>query len=517
MASHEYYSGGGQPHRPGDLPAPYPTAQAPPSSHPTPAPSYHSMQDSHYGGPPRPPPKESGSPFVSVFDDHAYPANARPYDADSAKSTSQPGLYQANEYYGPPGGAPSSSAARPHGPEDIPLQDQAGKPASIDDHIYDAPHGRRRKSRSKGRGKVLLGELGMFGSGKKRIPWVVYTLTLVQAAVFIGEIIKNAILTGSPIMIKPQFNPMIGPSTQVMINMGARYTPCMHNIEEIQGSKIPVLFLCPNATTNTQFCPLSELCGFGGVPNPTFNDANQTPEPNQWYRFIIPIFMHAGLIHIGFNMLMQLTIGKQMEMAIGSIRFFLVYMSAGIFGFVMGGNFAAPGIASTGASGSLFGIIALTLLDLLYSWKERKSPVKDLTFVVLDMVIAFVLGLLPGLDNFSHIGGFLMGLGLGVCVLHSPNSLRRRMGNETPYSAVHPDAVVTSPAFFKSPIGFFKGRKPLWWIWWLVRAGALILVIIVFILLLNNFYVVRNTCSWCKYLSCIPISNWCELGTIQQQ
>jgi membrane associated rhomboid family serine protease len=46
-----------------------------------------------------------------------------------------------------------------------------------------------------------------------------------------------------------------------------------------------------------------------------------------------------------------------MEKSIGSIRFFLVYISSGIFGFVMGGNFAATGIASTGASGSLFGII----------------------------------------------------------------------------------------------------------------------------------------------------------------
>jgi membrane associated rhomboid family serine protease len=306
-------------------------------------------------------------------------------------------------------------------------------------------------------------------------------------------------------MIKPQFNPMIGPSTQVLINMGARYVPCMHNVKEIQGSDVPVLFLCPNATSNTQFCPLSEVCGFGGVPNPEFNNANQTPQPNQWFRFIVPIFLHAGLIHIGFNMLLQMTLAKEMEQAIGSIRFFLVYISAGIFGFVMGGNFAAPGIASTGASGSLFGIIALTLLDLLYSWSERKNPVKDLMFIILDIVISFVLGLLPGLDNFSHIGGFLMGLGLGVCLLHSPNALRRKIGggDNMSYAAVNPGGEGTGPGFLKSPIGFFRGRKPLWWAWWFVRAGFLIAVIVVFIVLLNNFYNGSHNCSWCKYLSCL--------------
>lgn len=306
-------------------------------------------------------------------------------------------------------------------------------------------------------------------------------------------------------MIKPQFNPMIGPSTQVLINMGARYVPCMHNVKEIQGSTIPVLFLCPNATQNDQFCPLSEVCGFGGVPDPTFNDVGQNPQPNQWFRFILPMFMHAGLIHIGFNLLLQLTLAKEMEQVIGPIRFFLVYISAGIFGFVMGSNYAAPGIASTGASGSLFGVIALTLLDLLYSWGERRNPTKDLMFILLDMIISFVLGLLPGLDNFSHIGGFLMGLALGVCILHSPNALRRKIGSaDVPsYAAVSSSDEGTVPGFLQSPIEFFKGRKPLWWAWWIVRAAFLIAVITVFILLLNNFYNGGHTCSWCKYLSCL--------------
>jgi len=319
-------------------------------------------------------------------------------------------------------------------------------------------------------------------------------------------------LTGSPIMTQPSFNPMIGPSTYVLINMGARFVPCMHNTPGVQDLTSPMSWPCPNSTTldvnsPMNHCNLSELCGFGGVPKPLYNgDINQSPEPNQWFRFIVPIFLHAGLIHIGFNMLLQMTMGRDMERAIGSIRFFLVYMSAGIFGFVMGGNFAASGIPSTGASGSLFGIIALTLLDLLYSWKDRRSPWKDLIFIALDVVISFVLGLLPGLDNFSHIGGFLIGLMLGISVLHSPNSLRRRIGEDTPYTTVTAGGRLTqgiSPSFFKNPIGFFKGRKPLWWAWWLVRVGALVLVLVVFIVLLNNFYIYHHTCSWCKYLSCI--------------
>jgi membrane associated rhomboid family serine protease len=51
-----------------------------------------------------------------------------------------------------------------------------------------------------------------------------------------------------------------------------------------------------------------------------------------------------------------------MEKAIGTVRFVIVYFPSGIMGFILGANFAGNGIASTGCSGSLFGIIALVLL-----------------------------------------------------------------------------------------------------------------------------------------------------------
>lgn len=329
---------------------------------------------------------------------------------------------------------------------------------------------------------------------------------------------------------------MIGPSTYVLINTGARFVPCMRVTPGVQDSPDPPTWPCPNTTTSdsnspSNHCDLKALCGFSGFDN---------DHPDQWYRFIVPMFLHAGLIHIGFNLLLQLTMGREMEKAIGSIRFGIVYFSSGIFGFVLGGNFAATAIASTGASGCLFGIIALVFLDLIYCWNERPHPVKDLMWILLDIIISFVLGLLPGLDNFSHIGGFLMGLAAGICLLHSPNILRQRIGDtattsissKSPYGTVESEADMTNSkdakgstpvstatpanmaAFAKEPLGFFKGRKALWWAWWLFRLGALVGVLVAFVVLLNNFYKYHNTCSWCKYLSCLPINNWCDIGNL---
>ncbi|KAL1953844.1 hypothetical protein VTO42DRAFT_2104 [Malbranchea cinnamomea] len=368
------------------------------------------------------------------------------------------------------------------------------------------------------------------GFFKRKIPWVTYLMSTACVAVFIAEIVRNSQLTGSPIMTKPTFNPMIGPSPYVQINMGARYVPCMRNVDGIQNSNATEFYLpCPWTTSSDpqdkdNQCTLSQLCGFNGVPNPDppGKSLDSKPEPNQWFRFIIPMFLHAGVIHIGFNLFALLTIGADMERTIGWWRFTIVYLASGIVGFVFGANFDSSGMSS-GASGCLFGILAICLLDLLYTWSSRTRPVVELITMVITIIISFVLGLLPGLDNFAHIGGFLTGLVLGLSLLRSPDKLRERIGTKPPYvtmaGGLAPEGISDGrpPNFLKRPQAFFKGRKPAWWVWWLIRAGALVAIIVTFIVLLDNFYKRRSTCSWCKYLSCIPVNDWCDYGEFKTQ
>lgn len=392
---------------------------------------------------------------------------------------------------------------------------------------------------------------------QKKPAWVTYILTTAQVIVFIVELVKSgecckldtlfeaeltlfsipAQLTGSPIETKPSFNPMIGPSPYVQIYLGARYDPCMKSIPNLQNNTVPVYLPCPNATTSASECTLSESCGMGGVPNPKVGGSlDDSPAPNQWWRFITPIFLHAGFIHIGFNLLVQMTMGADMERMIGVWRYTLTYLASGIFGFVFGGNYATQLQPSDGCSGALFGILALYLLDLLYDWPRRESPWVELMIMILGVAVSFVLGLLPGLDNFSHIGGFIMGLAIGLSIMRSPNALRERIGlARQPYVAMSGGAGQAAPAtenrkttnfmdFFKGkkgmvsssddnadskgPLGFFKGRKPLWWAWWLVRTGALVAVLVAFIMLIVDFYKYPSSnCSWCYRLSCLVSFN----------
>jgi hypothetical protein len=123
------------------------------------------------------------SPFETPFDDHVYPSGV-----DGAQSQST--LGPDTRYYGQQGGRAATS--QNSFADNIPLQDHPGKPGVENpstDHVYDAPAAPPRvmeEGRSKRRGGF-----GRLQSPKKRIAWVVYTLTLIQVAVFIAEIVKN--------------------------------------------------------------------------------------------------------------------------------------------------------------------------------------------------------------------------------------------------------------------------------------------------------------------------------------
>lgn len=318
------------------------------------------------------------------------------------------------------------------------------------------------------------------------IPWCVYILSVIQVAIFIYEIVEMKQLTGSVIQTEPYINPMIGPSTYVQIYLGSRFQPCMHSISGITDDD-SLEWPCPNSTTtDTDVCTLQELCNY------------KTQVPNQMFRIISAIFLHAGFVHLFFNLLLQLTTGREVEKLVGSIRFLITYLLSGLSGNIFGMNFAGDGISSVGASGALFGIIAMNLMIyVLHKDRNMRNYKWIITALVVEIFICLVLGLLPGLDNFAHIGGFICGLLLSIIILNNPNF-------------VHLDLIDESNKFIRnydrSNIHF---NRLIWWS--LIRILSLILLAAWFIGLALNFIKNGgNNCSWCKYLSCIPVNDWCD-------
>src|ERR1051326_8764119 len=86
--------------------------------------------------------------------------------------------------------------------------------------------------------------------------------------------------------------------------------------------------------------------------------ANQEIARGQWWRFVTPIFIHIGLLHIFFNSYALWIVGPQVEKLYGSARFVILYVMTGIAG-VAGSYFYHPETVSAGASGAIFGLFGV--------------------------------------------------------------------------------------------------------------------------------------------------------------
>ncbi len=133
----------------------------------------------------------------------------------------------------------------------------------------------------------------------------------------------------------------------------------------------------------------------------------------RWWTVLSATWLHGGLLHIFFNMYWVRLLGPATVDVIGPARTMIVYVIAGVCGFLLSsvmGTVALPipllrGASFTiGASASIFGLLgAMVQYGRLGSPAIRREAVSY-------AAILFVFGLImPGVDNFAHAGGFLGG------------------------------------------------------------------------------------------------------------
>ena len=150
----------------------------------------------------------------------------------------------------------------------------------------------------------------------------------------------------------------------------------------------------------------------GGLDGPTEAGVLWAPGvwDGEWWRLLTSMFLHANILHIGFNMWALYTLGNELEKIYGTPRFLLLYFGAGWAGSLASLMFTG---ASVGASGAIFGLagawLAISLQHRRY-FKMFGSQV--LTVVLINLFIGFGMGSM--IDNNAHIGGLLGGLALGM-------------------------------------------------------------------------------------------------------
>jgi membrane associated rhomboid family serine protease len=141
---------------------------------------------------------------------------------------------------------------------------------------------------------------------------------------------------------------------------------------------------------------------------------NEAILEGQYWRFVTPVFLHANILHVGLNMLNLIVVGVFVERIFGHVRFLLIYLVTGVIS-VIASFYFAPQEVSVGASGAIFGLVgAYSVFVFVHRRAFRHGGIPALTWLVFIIGLNLGIGLIiPNVDNYAHVGGFVSGCILG--------------------------------------------------------------------------------------------------------
>jgi membrane associated rhomboid family serine protease len=130
-----------------------------------------------------------------------------------------------------------------------------------------------------------------------------------------------------------------------------------------------------------------------------------------WWRLVTTMFLHANVLHIGFNMLALYLIGTPVEQYLGRARYIGLYFVSGLAGSA-GALLQTPGI-TVGASGAIFGILGAMLI---LEWQiTGRLAGQAMTWIAINLAISFGFA---GISWGGHIGGLIGGILVTLAYAH---------------------------------------------------------------------------------------------------
>lgn len=132
----------------------------------------------------------------------------------------------------------------------------------------------------------------------------------------------------------------------------------------------------------------------------------------QPWRLMSSTILHAGVLHVGFNMFALYQMGSIAERFYGNAQFLLIYLLAGLFGALASLFFSAATAVSVGASGAVFGVAGSIMAAVFTAHSKLPPPLVTsmtqsmLLFVGYSLFMGFTTSFV---DNSAHIGGLISG------------------------------------------------------------------------------------------------------------
>jgi len=148
------------------------------------------------------------------------------------------------------------------------------------------------------------------------------------------------------------------------------------------------------------------------------------------WRLVTYQFLHANELHIFLNMIALWFTGRELEPAIGTRRFVVLYLVGGVVGGLA--QILYSPLPLIGASASVCAVMLafttlfprLEMVALLFFVLPVRMRTRTLGYVlVLTSIVFWISGLMPQVGHLAHLGGFATGWVFGMWN-------RRRFGEE---------------------------------------------------------------------------------------
>ena len=149
------------------------------------------------------------------------------------------------------------------------------------------------------------------------------------------------------------------------------------------------------------------LVGYGRVLSAFSIDYVGIAE-GEWWRMFTGGFLHAGVIHLAFNMFLLWMLGSQLERLLGTTSYLILYFGSLLSG-ALGVMLLDPLALTVGASGAVFGLMGATVI---YQFRRGASPWSNGigSLLVINLIFTFAR---PNISVGGHLGGLLGGLLIG--------------------------------------------------------------------------------------------------------
>ena len=176
-----------------------------------------------------------------------------------------------------------------------------------------------------------------------------------------------------------------------------------------------VLTLIASGGMMNQVSPLSFL-----GPSPAalllFGESGAVPIfiYHRWWTVLSAAWLHAGLLHILFNMMALRQLGPPTAEFYGPGRTVIIYTTGAVAGFALSScaalyfpalPFLRGSFYTVGASASISGLIGA----LMYYGRSTGSGIVRTEATRIVIMLAVYGFIMPGIDNYAHAGGFLGG------------------------------------------------------------------------------------------------------------